>query len=139
MLFRSLCILMKSCVVWVCVKRVVCVCGAYVGFGLALEASPALRLATFRSGDDFGDRFSSTGRRFSWRSLRSFGWLGTIRSSEGTHGWGKAPRDEPTMENAKTGRSPNLGPLESRRPKFGERPVLPFSLAGAFPGASPWP
>ena len=70
---------------------------------------------TFRSGDDFCDQFSSTGKRFSWRSSRSFGCLGIIRSSEGTHGHGEAPGEAPARENAKTGRSPDVGLLDSRK------------------------
>ena len=76
-------------------------------------SSPNLSLAMFRSGDDFGDRFSSMGRIFSWRSLPTFGWLYIIRCSEGTHGHGKAPGEAPTRENAKTGRSPDVGLLDS--------------------------
>ena len=37
------------------------------------------------------------------------------RSSEGTHGHGEAPGEAPTRENGKTGRSPNLGILDSEK------------------------
>ena len=87
--------------------------GEAPGKAPARENAQALRLATFRSGDDFGDLFSSTGRSFSWRSLRSSGWLGTVRSSEGTHGHGEAPGEAPARENAKTGHSPDVGLLDS--------------------------
>ena len=58
-----------------------------------------LRLATFRSGDDFRDQFLSIiGINLQQPSLRP-GCLDIIGSSAGTHGHGEARGDAPAREN----------------------------------------
>ena len=69
---------------------------------------------------------SSTGRRLSWRSLPTFGWLGTTRSYEGIYGHGKAPGKAPARENGKTGR----GHLDWQRFAPGTISATSFRLWG---------
>ena len=82
-----------------------------------LVAMVMLRPAGFALETIFQDQFLSTGERYSSRTFIRLGWLGIIRSSASTHGHGKARRDAPTRENAKTGRSLNLGPLDPCYPQ----------------------
>ena len=84
-----------------------CTCQAHV-------ASTAIGHARIRSLQSVR-RPRVQARHVSPRSLASFGWLHTIRSSQGTHGHGKAPGEAPARENAKTGCSRNLGLLDSRK------------------------
>ena len=92
-----------------CLLYGVCMCEQRLG-GRERDGAET---GTLRFRDILRDQIWSTGERYSSRTSLRLGWLGTLRSSANKHGHMRACGDTPTRENATTGQSLNLGPLQT--------------------------